>query len=65
MTKLIEAWKEIDKKHKELATLMEVCEHCGGTGYITVDPLDGEHEQYQARCECNLPEEEDETPELD
>lgn len=37
-----------------------VCEDCGGSGFITVDVFDGEHDQYTSRCECNLPVESDE-----
>ena len=32
------------------------CSQCGGSGYITVDPIsEGEHAQYEQRCDkCNL-----------
>lgn len=32
-----------------------LCEDCHGTGYITVDTFNGEHDQYQSLCECMLP----------
>lgn len=31
------------------------CTECDGTGYITVDTFNGEHDQYQSLCICMMP----------
>ena len=31
-----------------------ICKDCNGTGFITVDDFNGDHVQYESKCDCQI-----------
>jgi hypothetical protein len=51
-----EQFNIIHQKAKELESLLkeDVCPDCNGEGFITVDDFNGDHVQYESKCECQI-----------